>query len=707
MDPVKKKNIHEPVILIKRLTNGQLVVVDSHTTVRYLNIDTLEVINGFKANINHLRFKTDVVTFSSDGKYFGTLSADAKEARLYSANSKKIVSKVDRHHGEVSCVAIEPNNRYMFSGGDDGKTFAVDIKTGKLAFTLPSHADTINDMAFSKNGNWVATASYDKKISIFNLSMMTPKHKLKHHSTAVMKVRFLNKNRLVSIDKNSSAFVWNIYSGKVLQRLQGIHDDVTQITTTQDDKFLFLGTALGYILVYDLSTYELLSKKYIKVSSSITSLEFYDEKNQLIIGCENGDLLFYNIYDGEEYLKELLKFKKYEEIQKQADINPLLAYTKIYDLVANLWEKTLEKAKILLQNNDKKTAIALLSDFKAIPAKNKIIQKVIKEYADFDKFVTFAKQGKLPLAYGLANMHPMYKESKIYKALESRWQKTFATAQKYALDPKGTDKAKELLAPYRGISEKTKLIQELLTKGEVYKRFRVAIGQKDFKIAFELIKIHPFLTEFPEYDSIMNYADTLYIKAQEHISKGDTHAAIKMLRILSDFPDFKDEVKELMNDIEAKQKFFNAVSAKDYVLAYNLMEASEDLQETVDGAKLQKRWMDDLNEAYSKAVDGDVEAIKEIMRPYMKISSKYRALATLFAQAYIAQLEKAINDKVAKPIIESGIKNYVLAFGVDDQIENLFGYFSKEYKDTKLNLDRLVKGSIKMWRPSMIVDSIF
>jgi hypothetical protein len=180
-----------------------------------------------------------------------------------------------------------------------------------------------------------------------------------------------------------------------------------------------------------------------------------------------------------------------------------------------------------------------------------------------------------------------------------------------------------------------------------------------------------------------------------------------MLRILSDFPDFKDEVKELMNDIEAKQKFFNAVSAKDYVLAYNLMEDSEDLQETVDGAKLQKRWMDDLNEAYAKAADGDIEAIKEIMRPYMKIRSKYRALATLFAKAYISQLEKAIMEKSEKTIIENGIKNYVLAFGVDDLIENLFEYFLQEYKDTKLNLDRLVKGSINMWRPSMIVDSIF
>ena len=63
----------------------------------------------------------------------------------------------------------------MFSCGEDGLTFGVDIKSAQLAFTLPRHIDTINDIAFSKSGQWVATASYDKNIAIFNLITMTPK----------------------------------------------------------------------------------------------------------------------------------------------------------------------------------------------------------------------------------------------------------------------------------------------------------------------------------------------------------------------------------------------------------------------------------------------------------------------------------------------------------------------------------------------------
>lgn len=706
MDAIKTKNFKEAIILVKILDDDTLLVVDAKTTIRNLDKESLELINGFKANIHHERYKTSVVAFSSDGTRFATLSADSKEARLYNASTKKAIAKVDRHHGEVSCVGIDNAGKYMFSSGDDGKTFAIDIESGKLAFTLPVHVDTVNDIAFSSNKNWIATCSYDKKISIFNLSMMTPKHKLKSHSAPVMKITFISQNRLFSIDKNNKAIIWNIYTGKVLARLDGVHDDVTQVITAEDDKFLFLGTALGYILVYDTKTYKQLSEKYLKLKSAITSLVFDAKSKHLIIGCENGDLLFYNIYDGENHIKGLLKEKKYNDIHAYMKVNPILSYTKIYSLVSNLWENTLIKAKQCLEKNDKKTAVALFSQFKNIPEKNKIMQNVLAQYQEYDKFVELAKKGKTVLAYGLAKKYPLYQESAIYKSLEARWQKAFSLAQKYSLEPKGTDKAREILAPYRGISDKTKLMQELFTQGEVYKRFKVSMGQKDFKIVFELMKLHPFLREFPEYTTLMNYGDTLYIKSQELINAGDTHSAIKMLRILMDFPDFTTETKELMIDIESKQKFFKAIKDKDIISAYNMLDMSEDLQRTDDGKILQEAWNKDLKKANSFAVDGDVKGIEEVLKNYMTINSKYMSLGTVFGWCYMTQIELAIKAKKEQEIIENGIKNYILNFGLQEQILSLYEMFISKYPKSKLSLELLTKGDLGMWRPSMIIDSI-
>ncbi len=706
MDPIKKINFKRPIIIVKILDNGQLLVVDSDTTIRYLNKNTLETEDGFKAKITHERYKVNVVAFSNDGQYFASLSSDCKDSKLYNVQTKKAVARVTRHHGEVSCVGIDPTGRYMFSCGDDGKTFAIDTKSGKMAFTLPVHVDTVNDIAFNHNGHWLATASYDRKISIFNLAMMTPKEKLKIHSAPVMKLQFLSKHRLCSVDKNSTVIILDIYTSKILARLQGVHDDVTQVTKSSDDKFLFLATALGYILVYELGTYTLLSNSYIKLSCAITSLNFDADSQRLIVGSQEGDVFLYDIYEGEYSLKDLLQKKEYDKIEEYAKRNPILQYTKIYNMVSVIWDKTLVQAKIYLENSEKEKAIKIFLPFKNIPSKNKIMQNVILEYAEFDKFAALVKGEKLALAYSMANLHSFYKESGLYKAMEAKWRKAFTLARKYALDPRGTDTAKEILKPYRGISEKTFFVQELLTQGEVYKRFKVSLVQKDFKLAFELIKQHPFLKEFPEYETLTHYADTLYIKSQHFIKKDDTHSAIKLLRILMNFTGFEEEVKSLMLHIEIKQKFYDAIKDEDIIQAYNLLAASEDLQDTVAGQRLQKHWNEDLSEATNYAVEGNVRGIEKALAKYMKIDSKYMAIGTIFGWCYMMQLEQAIRDKKERTDIENGIKNYILCFGLQDQILSFFNIFGKYYPDTKLTLDLQTKGSLSMWRPSMIVSSI-
>jgi len=706
MKPHGEKKFSKPVIFTKILANDDLLVVDSNTTVVVMDSISWDIKSGFNAKIPHVDYKNRIVDFTSDGNYFVTISDTLKESKLYNVETKKMLAKVSRHQGNVSCVGISPNNSYMFSCGEDGKTFAIDIKSGKLVFTLPIHIDTINDIVFSENANWVATASYDRKVSLFSLDRMFSAYILIGHSAPVMKLQFLSKQRLFSIDKESNGIIWDIQTGKVIKRLEGLHDTVSQITIGSDNKFLFLGTMLGYILVYDCETYEQLSMQYIKLGSSITSLCFNEKKNDLIIATENCELFIYHIYDGEHNLKEFVKKKEYDYIYPYVEKNPLLKYTNIYARVEALWDLTLNKAKMALENSDKKTAITLFKSFKNIPDKNKIMQKTIREYGEFDKFLTLAKQGKISLAYSFANQYPVYKESETFKSLESNWRKDFVMAQKYSIDPRGQDKAHEILAPYKGITEKTNLIQELFSQSEIYKRFKIAMGQKDFKAAFELIKLHPFLKEFPEYEAIMNYSDTLYVKAQKLIQDDDTHAAIKIFRVLIDFPDFEEDAKKLILEIQAKQKFFNAIKDEDTVLAYNILADFEDLQNTEDGKLLQKQWNNDLEKANKYAVEGNINNIQKALAKYMNISSKYMALGTIFGWSYMIQLEQAIKQKKEQTIIENGIKNYMLSFGLQDQILSFYEIFIKYYPESKLNLELQTKGSLSMWRPSMIVNSI-
>jgi WD40 repeat protein len=115
MELLNSKSIVQPVILLQLLDDSTLLVVDSQTTIRYFKHDSLELFGGFKVGIHHKRYKSNVVACSQDGEYLASLSADCRESRLYNTHTKQIVAKVDRHHGEASCVGIDPLSRYLFS----------------------------------------------------------------------------------------------------------------------------------------------------------------------------------------------------------------------------------------------------------------------------------------------------------------------------------------------------------------------------------------------------------------------------------------------------------------------------------------------------------------------------------------------------------------------------------------------------------------
>ena len=706
MKAIKSINFKNMIIYMKFLYNKELLVVDNNSVVRCLNQETLTTQHAFKANAHYDDYREQNISFSSDFKYFALLSENLKELKLINIQTKKVLKKFARHQGEISHVQIDPLNRYLFSCGDDGQIFAINLKNSKLAFTLPKHKDRVNDLVFNTNATLCASASYDKNILLFNISTMRQRHLLKSHSQAVMKVLFLDNQRLLSIDKKSSAIVWDVTTGKIIARIKGIHDDVTDLCVSDDGKFLFVSTVLGYIIVYELQKYTLIHSKFIKLSSAITKVKFNSEENHLIVATKDGDILIYDIYALKDELRVLLQEKRYAEIEKMVEENPFLSYTHVYKRLNNIWEETLLKAENSLEYGDDKRAKELFSNFKEIPSKNTIIQTLLSEYKNFGKFVHCVKENKYVLAYSLANMHQTYKKSKTYKALELKWRKAFLIAQKYMLEPKGLDKAKEILFPYKGVPEKNILIQLLMNEHIIYERFKISLSKYDYKVALEYVKLHPFLKEFPEYKALMQFGDDIYIKSQKLMNQGDTHSAIKMLVTLKSFDDYKDEVDELIEAVKVDEKFFNAIEAKNYKIAYNLLDSYTRLADTQDGKKLQEQWDEDFEEANNYAININLASMKSVLKQYLEIPSKYLSIATIFANFHLKELEYAFIHKKEQSIIENGIKKYLLLFGLDYQIEHFFDIYMGRYKDSNMELENLKKGVFHTWRPSMIVDSI-
>ena len=661
----KRLHLKARITALKPLENDGLAVIDGTNAVRFFSSDPIEVIDGFKASINGNEQLYQGCDISYDGKYVSFCAVKDGVLVFFSKN-KRLIYKFKRHEGEVESVCISPKYNYLATGGQDGKTFLWSLSIGKMVASLSHHTDFVTAIAFSQNGRWIATGSYDRKIKITNVLSLGKEIELKAHSHAITNIHFISDNRLVSSDKSGGILVWDYLTKKLIVRLDKMLDEVTSLTFTPDNKFMFASDKSGYVSLYDMDNYVLISQRYIYYSKPIRKLAYISNGNHLVIGLDSGELIFHAPLKEEKQLFEYIEEGRYSAAHELIKSNPLLRYTDAFIELETKWEETYQKALSLLEAGDIEKAKLVFGSFKDEPSKRLLIQKLLNDYKEFEKFKQAVLSKKYQIAYSIANQSPMLKESRYYLTMEDEWEKSFAKAKKVILQNKGEDKVKEILKPFSGISSKAELIQTILTEKEMYRLFMRLISKKDYENALDLAKRYPIIQEFEEFKKIEKISNLLLKKAKEAFVKGEYAKTIQHANELKKYPKKKAVAEELIEQATAYMNAIRYFSEKNYIAVYKMVENYPYLTETKIVERLEQVWQKVVEKAEVFASKGDIAALKKILSSFYAYPQKNHRIVSFFKQAYIAQIERLTREK--NPETKNAISHYIDIFGEDDEI---------------------------------------
>ncbi|KAI7760479.1 hypothetical protein LZL87_014299 [Fusarium oxysporum] len=137
------------------------------------------------------------------------------------SNWNACLQTLEGHCDSVNSVAFSADGQRLASGSVDKTVKIWDAATGAYIQTLEGHAASVNSVTFSADSQRLASGSADKTIKVWDAAMGACLQTLKGHSSSVNLVAFsADGQRLASGSIDKTIMVWDTTIGTCVQTLE-------------------------------------------------------------------------------------------------------------------------------------------------------------------------------------------------------------------------------------------------------------------------------------------------------------------------------------------------------------------------------------------------------------------------------------------------------------------------------------------------------
>jgi WD40 repeat protein len=243
--------------------DGQIIASGSDDkTIRLWGLEgkLLHTLKGHSASVACVAFSPDGQAIASAGNGNSDLLGNGFEYAplanvilLWSLDGA-LLRTLEGHTSGVSCVAFSPDGQTIASGSGD-KTIRLWSLDGTLLHTLEGHMGWVSSVAFSPDGQIIASGSSDKTIRLWSLKG-TPLRTLEGGDT-VNSVAFSPDGQVIASGHGVRRFgicdytirLWSLY-GTLLHTLEGHRDIVNSVAFSPDGQFIASGSSDKSIRVW-------------------------------------------------------------------------------------------------------------------------------------------------------------------------------------------------------------------------------------------------------------------------------------------------------------------------------------------------------------------------------------------------------------------------------------------------------------------------
>ncbi len=195
------------------------------------------------------------------------------------------------HTGSVMDLGFVPETNNIFTTGGDGRILKWDITNTKAPFeTIIENPFIHRALSITHDGKWLACATDDSKILLFNLNNNVEiERELIGHTSIVSGIAVSSDSEyILSFGNDKTIRKWdlNTFEGEVLVECKS---KINTVKISPDSKYIVAGMQNGNVHIWDVNDFSKEFKLLDNITNSaVTSVTFNNNGSWLVVGDSKG-----------------------------------------------------------------------------------------------------------------------------------------------------------------------------------------------------------------------------------------------------------------------------------------------------------------------------------------------------------------------------------------------------------------------------------